>query len=760
MNIVLGDCMRISRKVDSLSQPFHPAAPSRKDVKNPWAAVEDKIYELSKVQRKAAIEQGSRTTKSFLPDDKLMAELTEILQLQATQIEKEMGVLEKSKTHQEAIDALSESESWASWIVDLTSTTNDAIKDGLEFLKEVLPHQILSPFPNHGILEKVSQLTTLGTAFLTALELGLDRLSTIYKTKILQQSEHVLQEMKLGSLRQAGDPVELEKKRKSIAELEKRVRQQKEKLAEEQVPSTISSAYSILYLASLPLAYFPTEKFEKFTKMAASGATWVLSILNVLYLAWDVKKTSQDSKLFNELKEANLILQPAINGFIQSSGDLLKKRKAILDQKLVQLKSEYSNVRGNIEKLKEAAFVRDMQKLFWSEVQNPHCSAEEIREVLQAWGFYHPTAASAQTRELIENLEIFARAKTIQSPSTDILLEEQQALIQAFHQWIAHPLAMSEHFQKWFHLEEREHLDELLHSYADHQETIELTTKNALKAMIQKKHEVEERFVNFNFMSSWTSLAAAVVTLTLTATLAILALLSLQVGGVGVILLALTYGSLFIDLGLWGASYALAYREKPNVTHLLSLQYQANRMWTGLRASVSKYYLLAKERKLLDVAKVLYHLQHLKQKNNSAGSDYQKALQEYQKAKKEFEECQDNTDRWKDQLERLETAINEKSWQDFVEQASLKMSKDSLMFDTLRALQEALQACDLKLLSQETKQLLNVQLGIDLKALQEKLSAEPDTIRDALQGFFILDDDAFMDFIKEQKALNVRQQIA
>ena len=95
------------------------------------------------------------------------------------------------------------------------------------------------------------------------------------------------------------------------------------------------------------------------------------------------------------------------------------------------------------------------------------------------------------------------------------------------------PAASKKQFQTWFRKQSQ---DDLLRFYIDHQETIENTTKNALKEMVSKKFEIETRFINFKLTRSSLAFSLATISLTVGCTLAVIGLLTSPVGGAGLIL--------------------------------------------------------------------------------------------------------------------------------------------------------------------------------------------------------------------------------
>jgi hypothetical protein len=332
-------------------------------------------------------------------------------------------------------------------------------------------------------------------------------------------------------------------------------------------------------------------------------------------------------------------------------------------------------------------------------------------------------------------------------------------------QWMVSddPSLKKKQFQHWIAKQQltEQGKDRLLRPYVDHQQTLDHTIKNALKQMIQQKHKLESRFLRLRSLQTHIHFSVGVVSLTISLVFAILGLLSLPLGGAGFILLALSIGSTVISLGLLGAIYIQSYRYKPHTTRALTIPFQFKVAWAKLRAAIQTYSHQAKEKKLIEVAQYLDYL-HASSTDPEYRNhpDYQEALAAYQKARLSFKQSEEKVDAWTKKLKELEAHIDEKGWKDFARYASLQIHPDDTnAFDTLRAFQEALQACDLTLLSDETKTLLKDYLGIKLETLQTQLKQNPESVKNSLQEFFVLDNARFVNFIKSQQAIHSKEKL-
>lgn len=734
--------MAIERKYNSIESSLaHEISPTHVEKKKKSSSKEKRALfkELPFDSRSTSTSGKTLTSTKLTPDPSLVDELGKVLSLEATHIEKAIADLEKKKKTQELFEAVTETGEWGGWTFEKIESSHTSLTSGVEFLQHVLPTPLIKQFTLPHELEKVAKFSTLGVALLTALDEGLNGLALIYKQKILKQSVEILAQMKSSP--------EAEEMRAKIEEWEKSIAKEKENLEEEQHEYGFTTAYNILYYISYPLSYFKNSNFAKYAQWATVSASWTLSGLDMISYGIDLMKTSKDASVFNEWKEKYLNWQrehavvqqvhkgefEAVDHVIRSSQSLLKKRQAIVEKKIKRLKPRFHQIEQKMYALKEAAFIKEMQQILWEP-----STRQEIQGILGKWGFYD-LHASPKLASLLLALENHA-----------LSLEDSQ-FKRHFHDWMTHPTGMQEQFQIWFKKESAEQPEKLLADYVDHQETIEMTTRSALKTMIQKKHEVESRFLDFRLKSSWINFSVSVLTLAIPATLAILGLFSLPVAGLSFLVLAHYYGSAVMTVALLAAGYLLARFMKPNVTQLLSIAYQAKMTWAKLRSSISLYFQQAKEKKLHDVAKALHQYHLASQGDIRNEKEYQLALDAYKNAKREFEESEEKVNYWSTRLKHLEDTVTEKSWQDFALQADLKVNADTDAFDTLRSFHEALKACDLSLLSKETRTLLNVHMGLDLPALQKRLETDATAIQTALQGFFVLDDTGLISFFKDQQ---------
>lgn len=400
---------------------------------------------------------------------------------------------------------------------------------------------------------------------------------------------------------------------------------------------------------------------------------------------------------------------------IQASQDLLEKRKILAEKKVFSLKPHFQALLPKIKELKRPQFERDLAQ-FRAAVKDSRVSVKELKR-------------QAAQLHLPFNLSQIESRSTLIVALENLASEKPDAL---FNDFIAATPA-----------------EKLLHFYVDHQETVEQVTKNALKEMVSKKLEIEGSFIKFKTFESATLFTMALVSAVVSITLAIIGLATTPVAGAGFILLGLSAVTTAVSLGLFGASYYYAYRNKPAGLKA-SLQGVNSKLMLGnVMASIQEYRSLSKKKKMQKTAEILQHLH--KNKSHETKEKYEQAFAAYEKAKLDYSTTQSKADAWKQRVNNLQNQVNQANWQDFAQSAALRIDKDPAAFDTLRAFNESLLALDLRFISDETKALLQTQLGLNVEALQEAAAKDPTSAKKALQKFFMMDDSGYVNFIHYQE---------
>lgn len=712
---------------------------------------------------------------------KLIKELNKILDKKPTLIEQQLVEMGETKKPQKVVETAEGIKAWGLGYLD---TTREVVRDGIEFVESMLPTEV---FETHGFhnFEEFKTVGNLGLKLIAALDIGSSGLALICKIKILEQSRLLLEKIK-SDPQYASLPPEESKK---IKKWEMNLQLEEKGLEAEKLKFGVEASYLALLTTSTALTYTSGQALPGIA-MASSGVSWALDVMWIVLVGVYLKQTKKDTQtvtdwrrglqqhlsahlprtgdnhqLANKPEDEPLVThiplnvlipaeiddkhQDALDALIQGTQDLLTKREAIAHQKTLKLRPQFESLAPKIEAQQRASFDHAMNTVERI-ISNPFIVMNEknkdavqeqlleARALLEKWGFtkeQHPEIFSSfEAWENTSELEDKEKARHILEKNFALWKEDEEVVKQQFNTWYkAQPQ------------------DSLLHSYIDHQETLEQTTKNALTQMIQQKHEIEESFLDFKQLRLQVHFNLALVSLIISATLAIIGLATTPFAGIGIIFLILSAGSFTVGLGMVGASCYQSYHEKPNTTQLMMKGFQFKLLWASLRSAIQDYTHQAKDKKLKAISQTL--LDVITDPLHKAGGDkHQKLLAEYEKAKKEFDESQKKVKEWTERAKKLQTEWTQASWQDFVQSADLKSSTDEKTFDTLRAFNEAFQACDLQLLNPETKLLLETHLGLDLAAVQAALNKDPAAIKKTLQKFFSLDDAGLVSFIRQQEA--------
>jgi hypothetical protein len=306
--------------------------------------------------------------------------------------------------------------------------------------------------------------------------------------------------------------------------------------------------------------------------------------------------------------------------------------------------------------------------------------------------------------------------------------------------------------------------ESLLSTYVDYHSVLEPTLKNSLAQMVQKKHKIETIFLKFKKFQLGTQFSVATIIFGVALTLALIALLATSVGQAALILTILSVASVAISFGLIGRGYYLAYQQRPTLTAALL---------KGAYFRLYGYYTLAKIQSLIEKIQN-YRQNALKHKRNQLAQSIDQSpsisrtfarrtkieaieMSDFSQIKAEGEKKVSKAQQLREKAEALKEKLEEMTWKDFAQKAHLQVAQltdsDSkyASFDTLETLNHALYQADFNLLSQDTKELLEEQLGIDLPALQQAMEQDPTAFKQLLRNFFNLDTVAFTKFVGEQK---------
>ncbi len=278
-------------------------------------------------------------------------------------------------------------------------------------------------------------------------------------------------------------------------------------------------------------------------------------------------------------------------------------------------------------------------------------------------------------------------------------------------------------------------------TYRRHQQTLENDTKNVITKLIQRKHALEYKFLKSKLKQAKLQVNVATICLTVRIGIAITGLLFTPIGGSGIILFLLSSGSVTTKIGIFGANYLQSLKYKPRETRTVTHLFRLRLTYTKLRKSLADYSLQLNKRRLERTTTNLYDvaISLFRSKKINREEEDLKKFANIIKSQAKFEH-------WTKKLEKMQTHLKQERWKDFAEYTASSS-------DILDNLQKTLEIADFRLFSKETRELLEVQLGIDLNALQAQIQEEPSAIKETLQEFFTFDNAMLLAFILHQQKL-------
>lgn len=322
--------------------------------------------------------------------------------------------------------------------------------------------------------------------------------------------------------------------------------------------------------------------------------------------------------------------------------------------------------------------------------------------------------------------------------------------------------------------------DSLLSSYIDYHSVLDPTIKQSLAEMVKKKHKIEKSFLKMKKTQAGLNFTAATIIFGVALALAIIALVANPIGAAALIITCLTIGSVLLSLGLTGAGFYQAYRLKPGITaatlkgaYVRLYYYYARGALSSLKEKIGNYIKVTWQQKrdrlatFIDKLPLISRLSSKKQKHPEVELQDSALLKESkEKAEADFQQSRTKSQEWALRAETLKNELEEIAWKDFAEKAQLQVASDQKdvaqeeqPFDTLETLSHALANCDVSLLSPETKELIEKQLGVDINSLQYEIKKNPLAIKQMLREFFNMNEAAFVQFVGQQQFIKLQQTV-
>ena len=232
---------------------------------------------------------------------------------------------------------------------------------------------------------------------------------------------------------------------------------------------------------------------------------------------------------------------------IQTTNDLLLKRKAIRDLKTVTLLPQFDSLKKEITEIEEFSFNVSMTRM-GNELEKEFCTLDNlnsenlpffrsyqlIEEELNRW--MNTPELKEKHQDLFEALntvkenhkllfEISENPDRMENAniSNEEIIQDHNKFQMKLENILSDRAVRQEIFAGW---RESVTKEEHIHTYIDHQNTLEQSTKNSYLELIDKKQQIEKKFNWFKFKSTSISFFCSVIAFTLTASLAIAAIFS------------------------------------------------------------------------------------------------------------------------------------------------------------------------------------------------------------------------------------------
>lgn len=405
-----------------------------------------------------------------------------------------------------------------------------------------------------------------------------------------------------------------------------------------------------------------------------------------------------------------------LQNFIDTSKNLLEKREAIIEKKLLQLRPRYQELVPDLQKLRKPGFDRALNLIIEIILKTPISTIQAERLLLSDNLPPGMTKEALLTKSQADILELGLELppgmdnKAIERIQGEILelglalpveLNTEQKVIAYLIDFQKNEKERNVLFNNWF---DRLSQDSLLKTYIDHQETLESLTRNTIKVMVEKKLKIEEKFINFNWYESITELLFSFVE-TVSTVFALMFVLNKVSKGESLYKF-ITFLPFFSKIGFMLVGNYMKFQHRKNATF-----------------SLKAYY----EEGMLIFNKFM--LSHEKLKSFS-GKDNQQRMKERE-----------------EKVDDYKNRLFDKTWKDFTNSAYPDINAT---FDLLKALETTMLNSDFTMFDAETKIFFKEQLRINLDALQDEKKKDPDAVKRSLQEYFRLQDDKLMAFIDEQ----------
>lgn len=539
-------------------------------------------------------------------------------------------------------------------------------------------------------------------------------------------------------------------------------------------PATLFSTASVCGLALAGLSLSKTVKNQKIYK------EWAAEQVQGPFLSHlgEIKRGAEEPKAWqkNPMHKEGWQENPVHKDPLKELNGLLKKRENIRSQRLADNESAVEDL---IEQLDND--VKDWKKIEsglkgLDRTASKLSEKEYINTVLKKQGIYLSRAEKSihpSSKDAFENYgKEFERKSTIET---------------------------MEDLKNYFETTP-DFKNNLIEQYTDHQETISLSTRNALKALAKEKIDSERKFFNFKFaqnsllygLTVVSSLSMIVLKITAAATLIALPIAAM-IAPMVVVPVATT---LMLAAGLF-----LFYKHKPNLFKttfkLTKLQLSLSKvpLWFNnfrlrtkkiaqesnntaleLISARNQEFMGLAAKKSIDEKLLPSELKPLLKKLKKAASDEldekgvqaiflkenEKLQSQKQKLEKKIKKLEKKAAYWNERYQALIDKVNQAASQDFAQSARMatQLIKEEVAPGKFETKEFDVNIYDILvegllegkwLMDAETDAILRTKMGINLSKIPNDQRKE---IRNALLDFFVMNDSAMLNFIKNQRVPN------
>jgi hypothetical protein len=719
--------------------------------------------EKSHRKNKTFIDKKERVRHKKTKIEKEIAQST----VEVAQIRGDLNKIEKQIAHSSSVGSILSMVQF--WIGDFI------LKGGSSISESILP-LILNKTPDS--LPGLRSSHEWIKMFTDIIDIGNGYVGLIYKHKILNAAYQEIIKLKLDSSKLQPDQLA------RLEQLEKVIKYKQSLLPLQDLEQHVKlgkKGFSIIPFILARLGKSPIFKvFSSAASTISEGFSVALSGIQLHrashnlrihrkwskdFKDWIEKQTfciaSSDDQEVDPVKHYQEIAKQMKAKITQRQNRQLKQMKT-LKEKLAQKEISIDQIKAKIKDFKSPALQQFVGSLNMQEI-----TAEILQEKLEE-------RLGIPLCPILVKSIYETQLSLIEVKKSDILpAEEKKIRIEKLNQLIVTDL--NQCCETWL---DHQSEDALLNIYIEFQSILEPVIKNALIDMIKKKQKIEKNFLKVKKIQSGIRFSTETLIFGASLILTIIGLTTTPFGGAGLILLLLGIGSFVISLGLFGGGCYFAYKKNPGLTtaklkgaFFRLMIYHSLAKIHSIHTSIRDYLKKAMQEKREKLANHIAQLPFIHRFFEHGREKDEVELKEFVAKRKgiqlDFQEKRNKSQEWHAKAVALQTELEQIAWNDFAKQAHLPVAakptdqiqeRENASFDTLEELNRALNQVDFNLMSSETKELFEKQLGINVHLLQAEAGKNPSQFKQSLRNFFNLNDSGYLKFIGEQKFMQKKTQ--